>query len=129
MQTKENARLSATLCLHLDRKTEGFRHDRPPPAHCLDQQRKLRRRQHYATLDQRGPHEAMSFQALGEQAHTRTVSVQRLEIVAAPATEQEDMPAIGLDREQRTHRRRKTVEPQTNADRLACEIDLRARRQ
>jgi hypothetical protein len=53
---------------NLLRQTRWFGRYSPSPIHRLDQQRKLRRRQHNAAFDQRWPDETAALQALGEQA-------------------------------------------------------------
>lgn len=92
-------RKTAPDSLDMHRPFGRLRRDRSPPVHGLQKQRKLRRCQHHTAIDQRRPDEAMTLETLGEKAQARTVPDQRLQIVAALAAEQENMPAVRIEPE------------------------------
>ena len=88
-----------------------------PPLHRLDEKRQRPRRQRHGAIDDRRPDKAALLQPLGEEAETAAVPVQRLEIVAGLAAEQEQMTGKRIRTDDLLRFRGQALEPVPQVDR------------
>jgi hypothetical protein len=100
-----------------------------PPIYRLDQHRELRRRQRQRVIDNRWPDKARLLEPLGDQPQTTAVPIQALEIIAAPAAEEEEMAAERISTDHLLRLGGQAIEPVAQIDRTAGEEHLGAGRE
>src|SRR5882672_71209 len=94
---------------------------RHAPIDAFQQIAELRRRDRDGSCRRRGPDEAAAFQPLGEQAHALAVVPQNLDQPAAPATENEKLPAVRIALELLLHQERQAIEAPPHVGVARCQ--------